>query len=371
MRCSEPWNLVGMVGWSLVALALATEANAASRFPWSQYSRRGDEWYLSDEGQRITANVLSWQSPRGSWPKNLDTSAEPYQGDRADLKGTFDNGATIGELRFLARAYRANRRPEPRDAFLKGLDHILDAQYANGGWPQFFPPGTGYQRYITFNDGTMVALMEFLRDVARSDDFAFVDAPRRAAALKAFDKGIDCILRCQVKVGNNLTVWCAQHDESTFEPRPARSFEPASLSGGESAGILRLLMSLDDPSPEVAQAIECGARWYDSVRLDGIKQVTVNGDKKIVPDPKAPPLWARFYEIGTNRPIFCGRDSILHYDIAEIEPERRNGYAWYGTWGRGVAESYRKWAARHAKPGKPSPAPAKPSDPNPPREAKP
>ena len=63
----------------------------------------------------------------------------------------------------------------------------------------------------------------------------------------------------------------------------------------------------------------------------------------IVPDPNAPPLWARFYEIDTNRPFFCGRDGVKKYAMAEIEPERRNGYAWYGNWGRRVAERYARW----------------------------
>ena len=29
--------------------------------------------------------------------------------------------------------------------------------------------------------------------------------------------------------------------------------------------------------------------------------------------------------------------------IAEIEAERRNGYAWYGNWGRTVAERHARW----------------------------
>ena len=79
-----------------------------------------------------------------------------------------------------------------------------------------------------------------------------------AAAGKAFDAGIACILKCQVKVNGTLTVWCAQHDEITLEPRPARTFEPVSLSGAESAEILLLLMSLDHPGPEVIRAVEAG-----------------------------------------------------------------------------------------------------------------
>ncbi len=66
----------------------------------------------------------------------------------------------------------------------------------------------------------------------------------------------------------------------------------------------------------------------------------------MIPDPNAPPLWARFYEIGTNRPLFCGRDSVVKYDIAGIEPERRNGYAWYGTWGDGLATRFTRWKSK-------------------------
>ena len=52
-------------------------------------------------------------------------------------------------------------------------------------------------------------------------------------------------------------------------------------------------------------------------------------DRVVVQDPAAPPLWARFYEIGTDRPVFEGRDQVVRYSVAEIEPERRNGYRWY------------------------------------------
>ena len=149
-----------------------------------------------------------------------------------------------------------------------------------------------------------------------------------------------------------------QHDETTLEPRGARTYELPSLSGMESAGILMLLMSLEDPGPDVVRAIRAGARWYEDAKITGIRQVVVNGDKKIVPDRDAPPLWARFYEIGTNRPFFCGRDGVKKDDLAEIEAERRNGYAWYGDWGRRVLSRYARWErVRPGDPGLPSSSP--------------
>ena len=54
-------------------------------------------------------------------------------------------------------------------AILKGLDHILNAQYPTGGWPQLDPPGPQYHRHITFNDNAMIRLMQFLDEVLTED----------------------------------------------------------------------------------------------------------------------------------------------------------------------------------------------------------
>jgi PelA/Pel-15E family pectate lyase len=342
--------LIVLLSWSSLEVA------AADRFNWSSFARRPDDWYRGAEGKQTIDNILSHQSDLGSWPKNLDTSAQPFRGDRAKLKGTFDNGATAGEVRFLARSYRVTGDERCRDAVVKAIDHILKAQYPTGGWPQFFPPGPAYHRHLTFNDDTMVHLLELVRDVDRSDEFRFLDQARRDSARRSFEDGIRCIILCQVKVDGQLTVWCAQHDEKTLEPRPARTFELVSLSGSESSGILMLLMSLDKPSPEVVKAVEAGARWFEGSKLTGIKLERPGGDLKVVKDPAAAPLWPRFVEIGTGRPIFCSRDGVMKYDVAEIDAERRNGYAWYGTWGKKVAERYARWRLQHASAtGRPGP----------------
>ncbi len=309
---------------------------------------RPDDWFRSPAGREAAACVLSWQAPGGAWPKNTDTTRKRFTGERAGLQGTFDNGATTGELRFLARAFRAAGDPRCRDALLTGLDHLLAAQYPNGGWPQFHPPGNGYHRHITFNDDAMVRLLELLREVGGGDTCAFVDDGRRQAARAAFAKGIDCILKCQVVVNGAPAVWCAQHDERTLEPRPARAFEPAALSGCESAGILRLLMSLEHPPPEVVRAVEAGVAWFERSRITGIRLEKAGGDLRVVADPQAPPLWARFYQIDTNRPVFCGRDGVVRYAMAGIDAERRTGYAWYGRWGDAVAKAHSQWHRRPA-----------------------
>src|SRR6516165_6661696 len=90
-----------------------------------QYLRKPDDWFAGEEARRVAANILSYQSDLGGWPKNIDTTAAPFTGDRKDLKPTFDNGATTDELRFLARIYKATKDDRYRTAFEKGFGHIL------------------------------------------------------------------------------------------------------------------------------------------------------------------------------------------------------------------------------------------------------
>ena len=322
----------------------------------SQYAKQSVEWFQSEEGRRIADNVLTWQTPHGGWPKNRDTASEPFDGKSEDLHATFDNSATTGELRFLARAFRATNELRYQQAFLKGLSHILEAQYPNGGWPQFYPLSKGYPRHITFNDDAMVRILELLRDVSESSDYRFLKTEDHTKAEAAVIKGIDCILRTQIKQNGKLTAWCAQHDEKTLEPAWARSYEPPSLSGAESVGIVRFLMSVEEPTPEIIAAIEGSVEWFRSVTIHGMRlekftDAEGQDNRRIVADPDAGPLWARFYEIGSNRPIFLDRDSVVRYSFSEIGQERRTGYAYYGSWAaKLLADEYPRWREKHKFP---------------------
>jgi PelA/Pel-15E family pectate lyase len=338
---------------SLLVLVVSSTAFAGAP---ARYLHKPDAWFASDDGKRIAANILSHQSDLGGWPKNIDTTAAPYAGNRATLRPTFDNRATTDELRFLARAYAATKDDRDRAAVEKGVDYILKAQYPTGGWPQYSPPPKTYHRHITFNDDAMVRVMEFLRESYSSERYAFLGDARRAAARTAFDKGIECILKCQIKVDGKLTAWCAQHDEVDYRPRPGRTFELASISGAESVGVVRLLMSLENPGPEVVRAVDASAAWFEAAKLSGIRVVYEpdtkaprGRNKVVVKDANAPPLWARFYEIGTNRPLFADRDGVPKHDLAEIGYERRNGYNWLSDWPAALlAKDYPAWQAKRA-----------------------
>jgi PelA/Pel-15E family pectate lyase len=339
----------------LLILVLALFLTAQAGNAPMHYLKKKADWFTGEEAKQIATHILSWQTDLGGWPKNEDTT-KLYTGDRAQLKPTFDNSATTDELRFLAHMFAATKDSRYRIAIEEGFDHIIKAQYPNGGWPQYYPPPKSYNRHITFNDGAMVRLMIFLRETYAEDLFKFLDETRRQSARKAFDRGVDCILKCQIKVEGKLTVWCAQHDEVTLDPRPARKYELASLSGAESVGVVRLLMSLDKPNPEIKAAIEGAVAWFENSKLKGVKVVQVGDakapsgkDARVVADPAAPPLWARFYEIGMNRPIFCDRDGVAKRQLSEIGYERRNGYGWLGNWPAALLEKdYPAWKAKWA-----------------------
>ena len=322
----------------------------------SRYAKQSTEWFQGEEGRRIADNVLTWQTPHGSWPKNRDTASEPFDGKSDDLRGTFDNSATTGELRFLARAFRATNEPRYKQAFLKGLSHILEAQYPTGGWPQFYPPSKGYHRHITFNDNAMVRILELLRDISESSDYGFLETAYRTQAKAAVTKGIDCILRTQIKQEGKRTAWCAQHDEKTLAPAWARAYEPPSISGAESVGVVRFLMSVEEPTPAIIVAVEGAVEWFRSaaiygIRLEKFTDAARQDDKRVVADPNAGPLWARFYEIDSNRPIFLDRDSVVRYMFSEIGRERRTGYAYYGSWATLLlTDAYPRWREKHKLP---------------------
>lgn len=166
-------------------------------------------------------------------------------------------------------------------------------------------------------------------------------------ARASFDKGIGCILKTQIRVDGKPTVWCAQHDEHTFAPAPARAYELASFSGAESASIVALLMSIPHPSPEIVAAVKGAVAWFEThavkdIRVERVPDGSPKGDARVVSAP-GNVLWARFYDLETGKPFFCGHDGVKHATLAEIEKERRGGYSWYTNAPQRVLDRYAKW----------------------------
>jgi PelA/Pel-15E family pectate lyase len=345
---------------------------------------RPAEWFASDEARKLADNVISFQTPAGGWSKNMNyadharapgerfapgnaasaataaatAAAHSEDNDKpADPSwhyvGTFDNNGTISQIRFIAHvaaALDAEKAAPYRAAVQRGLDYIFAAQFPNGGFPQVYPLEGGYHDSITYNDKALINILEFLRDVADAKpDFAFVSADMRTRATASIDLAVSCILKTQIVTDGRRTGWCQQHDALTLAPTSARNYEMPSQSASESDGIMIYLMGISSPSPAIVAAVHDVAAWLKKTELSGVafRRDPATGERALVKDPAAGPLWARYYQIGTDQPLFGDRDKSIHDDVSEISKERRNGYSWFNDSPANALKSYAKWAAKH------------------------
>lgn len=346
--------------WIASATAQIRSDYREKEMSWTRTAKRIDDrfFYLyTDEAKRIADNLVLYQLESGAWQKNVyfpaEITAEHKKEISANKKhvewGTIDNGSTTTEIIYLSKMYNVVRDEKYKKAALKGIEYLLEAQYENGGWPQFFPNAKGYARHITYNDNAMVNVMRVLQDIFEYDPlYWYVPTSLREKAKTAFDKGVQCILATQVVQDGKPTVWCAQHDFETLAPAKARAYELPSLSGQESDNIVLLLMDIPNPSPEIVAAVENAIAWFEKSKIEGIRLEYYRNDEgkrdyRVVACEKCPVLWARFYELDTNRPFFCDRDGIKKYDVSQIGHERRTGYSWYNNDGRSVLTRYKMW----------------------------
>jgi len=327
-----------------------------------------------------TANLSPVASAKGDFDEPKD--------EKWHYISTLDNDATNTELHFLAElsaALPGKDGDKYRASALKGYEYLLHSQYPNGGWPQVWPLEGGYHDAITYNDDAVTESAETLANVSEAErvtsepdedevagakmmaermgrpyvapqatveDYTFVPAALRARAKVAVAKALDIILKTQLRVavpdgkGTVLTVWAQQNDPLTLEAVSARNYEMPSLSSGESASVLEYLMSIEHPSPAVVRAINAAAAWFEAHKIMGYAWTGGRGDpggRTFKAVPGAGPLWARYYSLTTQKPIFGDRDKSIHDDVMELSLERRNGYGWYGAAPEKALTQYAEW----------------------------
>ena len=309
------------------------------------------EWFNTNEGKQVMEVILSFQTPSGGWSKRTDMSKAPRKPGQAfgveeDYIPTFDNSATSTQLMLLAQAFQTTGDQRYSTAFGRGLDFILTAQYPNGGWPQNYPLVGSYHDHITYNDALMRDLMVVLHGVAQAKNtFAFVTKAQQQAAQAGLQRALDCVLKTQVVSHGKLTIWGAQHDAKTLAPAKARAYEMISLTSSESVWMLDFLMDLENPGADIIKSVHAAAAWYEQNKIIG--KTWTRGAASLQEDKTAAPLWARFYEIDSNKPLFGDRDDSIHYDLAKVSEERRLGYAWYTTLPNEILKKYARWAKQY------------------------
>lgn len=349
-----------LIGCLVIVSSVAAQQRVTKRNP---LLATDTEFFKSEEARRIGDRILAFQRCTGGWPKNIDMARSMSDAELSRVikdksrrnDSTTDNGATTMQMGYLARLYRQTGDMRYRDAFRRGMEFLLDGQYENGGWPQFWPEMRDYQVHITYNDDAMVHTLRLIRDVRDKKepyggDLGGGTLDKRLK--KAFDKGIECILNTQIVSAGRLTVWCQQHDTTTLKPALARAYELPSYCTQESAVIVELLMELPDPDERIKQAVHGAMRWFDGHKIVGMryerpKASQPDSNACLVEDPQAPEIWARFYDLEHGEPFVCDRDGVPHRRLEEIGTERRNGYSWYNNRPAKLLKLYNRWADKY------------------------
>lgn len=316
--------------------------------------------YYAHDYVNIANNLVAYQNADGGWPKNIDwLGALPADSVKQALKeryrlSTLDNRNTFPQIEYLCDVYKLTGDTCYRDAALRGLDYLLATQKENGGWRGWDVDA------ITFNDEVSTGALELFQKITVLGDtsFSWLDDAMRQRIREGYDKGIAMILRCQVEQNGVKTAWAQQHDNTTFLPVKARTYELPALTANESCDVLRLLMKIPQPSDEVKAAVKAGMAWLDKVKISGLRvaEVPLSEDKIInheypfdrveVRDAAAKPIWARFYEVDDNTPFMCTRAGQKVWKLADVNAERRTGYDWYGYWPEQIIPIYKEWLQR-------------------------
>jgi PelA/Pel-15E family pectate lyase len=314
------------------------------------------------EEDAMAERMLLYQRNNGGWPQPggdaidykkeiTETLKTKLLSEKSKLDATIDDQATTKEIKYLVTIFKKTNHKKYLEAAENGINYLLSAQNTNGGWPQFYPDSSGYRKHITYNDNAMIDVLNILKYTAEAtNDFDVIDKNFTAKAQQAVSRGIACILKTQYKQKDKLTVWCAQHDKHSLLPVKARAFELPSLSGAESVNIVYFLMAIDKPDAPIKNAIKAAVAWFETHKIVGINIKTIQDtnqpsgkDRVVIQDPDAM-VWARFYDLDTNKPFFVGRDSVPKSTLAEIENERRIGYAYYGIWPKKLlTKDYPEW----------------------------
>lgn len=311
----------------------------------------------------LAEKMMVYQLPNGGWGKhNSDKKNVDYtvkidskllkiiKANDNDL-ATIDNNATSKEINGLIKAYGTTKNEAYLKSAEKGIQYLLSMQYENGGFPQYFPNSAIYRKQVTYNDNAMINVLTILYNISEGKEgFDAVNSQLKEKSKVALQKGIACILKTQIPQNGKLSIWADQYNEITLKPEKARAFEPMSLATGESVNIVKFLM-MQPITPEIEKSIKSAIQWFKESKIDGYTyNVSRESEKAIrtLSKKEGSAVWARFYDIPTNKPVFGDRDGSVKFNYEEVSEERRMGYSWYNEAGTKLIESdFPKWLKKN------------------------
>ncbi len=318
------------------------------------FAATGDRYYL-DAAKDAAECLAAGQLQSGGWTQTIEFGAAKRVGKYRTRPGgnwnasSLDDDQTQSALRFLARADKALgfKSPVVADAAKYGYDALLNAQFANGGFPQVFAgpspaapvlkakypdfdyriegKAKNYWEHYTLNDG----LPGTVADALLAAHEVYGDARYKAALAKLGDFLI------LAQMPDPQPGWCQQYDRD-MRPVWARKFEPPALSGWESQDALETLV-------RVARATG------DTKYLEPVPKALAYLRKSLLPDGRV----ARFYELKTNRPLYMDAAYRLTFDGSAAPAH----YGWTQPAHLDAIEKQYEGATRDAPP-RPRPRPS-------------
>ncbi len=257
--------------------------------------------------------LLHGQLESGCWTDRVDFDPKGrntglYRHGKGNPKGrnysTLDDDKSQSALRLLIEVDRAHGFEEKsiHEAVQYGLEALLKAQFANGGFPQGWdkPVEKGrivkasfpkydwrtegrfknYWDFETLNDGlagTVTNTLQVAYETYRDD--------RYRSAMLHFG---DFLILAQLP--EPQPAWAQQYNHQ-LQPIWARKFEPPAVAGRESEDAMETLLVLTEVT---------GDRRFLKPLPDAIAWLK----RSSLPDGKI----ARFYELETNRPLYFTKD---------------------------------------------------------------
>jgi hypothetical protein len=288
------------------------------------YEATGDSYYL-DAARDAACALVRGQLRSGGWDYRIEFYPQrrrryAYRVDppRKDARNvsTMDDNNTQAAVRLLMRVDQALEFKDEKihEAARFALTAILKVQYPNGAWPQRFSappnparfpvkkacypdswswtfPSRDYKSFYTFNDNSIADTIETMLEASQ----IYGKEEYRAAAEKAGD----FIILAQMP--EPQPAWAQQYN-AQMQPAWARKFEPPAITGGESQGIMRILLTLYRATGK-KKYLEPLPRAIEYLRRSRL------GDGRL----------ARFYELRTNKPLYLTRgDYELTYSDADM-----------------------------------------------------
>ena len=290
------------------------------------FQATGDRQFL--EAARLAADALrQGQMRSGGWQDRVEFEprlrrrwayrTEPPGRKRKD-QSSLDDDKTQSAIRFLIRLDAAEhfQNAAVHEMTLYALKGLIErGQFPNGAfpqvwtdtsrerapagirkasypkqWPRQYPGHREYWLKYTLNDNLMPDVIRTL--------FLAADTYHEAAYEQAALRAADFLLAAQMP--EPQPAWAQQYDYD-MHPIWARKFEPPAVTGGESQGVLRILM-------------EVYRRTGDAKYLKPIPAALAYLSRSRLPDGRL----ARFYELRTNRPLYFNRRYELTYDDADM-----------------------------------------------------